>query len=103
MLNQARLKVLKARDDHVGTVLDEAKKQLVTIAKDGQRYPKIIEGLIAQGVCQLLESSITVRCRKADKAVVEAAVGPAVASVRDKVKRDVNIKVDGENFLSPDW
>ena len=25
MLNQARLKVLKARDDHVGSVLDDAK------------------------------------------------------------------------------
>ncbi len=48
MLNQARLKVLKARDDHVGSVLDEAKKQLVSISQDSNKYPKIIEGLIAQ-------------------------------------------------------
>merc|ERR1711902_385406 len=30
MLNQARLKVLKARDEHVSSVLENAKKQLVT-------------------------------------------------------------------------
>ena len=50
MLNQARLKVLKARDDHIQTVLDEAKKTLVTIAQDKSKYPDIIQKLIAQ-VC----------------------------------------------------
>merc|ERR1712173_290574 len=41
MLNQARLKVLKARDDHVGQVLDNAKTKLVTISKDGNKYPQL--------------------------------------------------------------
>jgi vacuolar-type H+-ATPase subunit E/Vma4 len=50
MLNQARLKVLKAREDHIQTVLTEARQSLVSIAKDQQKYPKILEGLIAQ-VC----------------------------------------------------
>ena len=58
MINGLFPQVLKARDDHVGTVLDDAKAQLVSISKDGARYPKIIEGLIAQGVCQLLESQV---------------------------------------------
>ncbi len=48
MLNQARLKVLKARDDHVTQVLANAKKQLVTISQDQSRYPKLLEGLIGQ-------------------------------------------------------
>merc|ERR1711881_530039 len=43
MLNQARLKVLKARDDHVSKVLDNAKKQLVTICQDQSRYPQLLE------------------------------------------------------------
>ncbi len=46
---------------------------------------------------------MTVRCRQADKAVVEAAVGPALASVKDKIKRECNVKVDGDNFLPADW
>ena len=48
MLNNARLKVLKARDDHVAHVLEDAKKQLATIANDRSKYPAIIEKLIAQ-------------------------------------------------------
>jgi len=48
MLNQARLKTLKSREDHVQNVLTEAKQSLVTIAKDQQKYPKILEGLIGQ-------------------------------------------------------
>lgn len=102
MLNQARLKVLKSRDDHVQTVLDEGKKKLANISHDQGKYPKIIEGLIAQGLCQLLEPAVTIRCRQADKTLVENAVTPALNSVRDKIKKDVQIKVDGENFLSAD-
>ena len=45
---QARLKVLKARDDHVAHVLDDAKQQLSKIAHDRSKYPAIIEKLIAQ-------------------------------------------------------
>ena len=50
MLNQARLKVLKERDDHVSTVISHGKRELANISRDQQRYPKIIEGLIAQVV-----------------------------------------------------
>jgi len=103
MLNQARLKVLKAREDHVSSVMDDAKTQLVKITKDQNRYGQILQGLVAQGVCQLLEGQITVRCRQADKAQVEAAVGPAVESVKGKIKRECQVKVDQENFLSQDW
>merc|ERR1712045_1003756 len=58
LLNQARLKVLKARDDHVSTVLDDGKQQLASITKDKQKYSQLLQGLIAQGVCQLLEPKI---------------------------------------------
>merc|ERR1712110_394097 len=82
MLNQARLKVLKARDEHVGNVLDNAKTQLVTITQDKQKYGKLLEGLIGQGLCQLLESNVTIRCRQADLQMVQASVPKAVASVK---------------------
>ena len=54
MLNQARLKVLKARDDHVNQVLEKAKKQLATISQDKSRYPQLLEGLIAQVSIEIL-------------------------------------------------
>lgn len=48
LLNQARLKVLKAREEHVGNVLTDAKRQLGSITRDQQKYAKLLEGLIAQ-------------------------------------------------------
>jgi len=103
MLNQARLKVLKARDDHVNQVLEKAKKQLATISEDNNRYPQLLEGLIGQGLCQLLESNVTVRCRQVDLQLVQSTVPKAVASVKDKMpKINVQVIVDSERFLAPD-
>ena len=51
LLNQARLKVLKARDEHVGNVLSESKRQLAIVAQDQAKYSKLIQGLIAQVKC----------------------------------------------------
>ena len=56
-----------------------------------------------QGLCQLIENNVTVRCRAADKALVEAAIPGAVASVKDKIKKESNVKLDQENFLPPNW
>lgn len=42
---------------------------------------------------------MTIRCRSEDKTIVENAVTPAINSVKDKIKREVQIKVDGESFL----
>ena len=136
MLNQARLKVLKERDDHVSTVIAHGKRELANISRDQQRYPKIIEGLIAQvvkiakichyrnlsnmhkkvcllycrllcslqGLCQLLESNVTVRCRQTDAQLVQAAVPNAVASVKDKMpKIHCQVELDTQNFLPADW
>ena len=48
LLNQARLRVLKARDEHVSNVLDDGKQQLASITKDKQKYSQLLQGLIAQ-------------------------------------------------------
>lgn len=51
----------------------------------------------------MLESAVTIRCRESDKSIVEAAIEPAKASVKDLIKRECAVKVDGENFLPKDW
>ena len=43
MLNQARLKVLKHRDDHVASVLDDAKVNLGGVTKDKKKYTEILQ------------------------------------------------------------
>lgn len=53
MLNQARLKVLKVREDHVRAVLEEARKRLGQVTTDQGRYSQILESLILQALYQV--------------------------------------------------
>lgn len=53
MLNQARLKVLKVREDHVRAVLDEARKRLGEVTRDQGKYAEIIKTLVLQGLYQV--------------------------------------------------
>ena len=57
--NQARLAVLKARDDNVDSVLQEAAKKLGEITQDERKYQDIISSLIAQGLFQLIEPKVS--------------------------------------------
>lgn len=60
MLNQARLKVLKVREDHVRAVLDEARKRLGEVTRDQGKYAQILESLILQGLYQV--SRLCMKC-----------------------------------------
>ena len=48
LLNQARLSVLKSRDDHVKTIIEEAKGRIGGITRDAGRYKKVMQDLIIQ-------------------------------------------------------
>ena len=48
MQNQARLKVLKAREEHIKNVLEEARHKLMEVTKDHKLYEKVMQKLIAQ-------------------------------------------------------
>lgn len=102
MLNQARLKVLKVREDHVRNVLDEARKRLAEVPKDTKLYSDLLVTLIVQALFQLVEPTVTLRVRQADKALVESLLGRAQQDYKAKIKKDVILKIDNENFLPPD-
>lgn len=53
MLNQARLKVLKVREDHVRNVLDEARKRLGEVTKDTPKYTALLKTLVLQSLYQV--------------------------------------------------
>ncbi|OAD58170.1 V-type proton ATPase subunit E, partial [Eufriesea mexicana] len=99
MLNQARLKVLKVREDHVRNVLDEARKRLGEVTKDTSRYKEILKLLIVQGLCQLTESHVTIRIRQVDIPLVESLFDSIQDAYKYITKKDVIIKIDQDNFL----
>ncbi|XP_015439952.1 PREDICTED: V-type proton ATPase subunit E [Dufourea novaeangliae] len=102
MLNQARLKVLKVREDHVRNVLDDARKKLGEITKDPAHYREILKLLIIQGLYHLTESHVTVRVRQVDISVVESLIDTVQDTYKQKSGKDVIIKIDQDNFLAPD-
>ncbi|TNN00771.1 V-type proton ATPase subunit E 1a isoform X1 [Takifugu flavidus] len=97
--NQARLKVLKVRDDMITDLLNEARKRLIDIAKDSARYSELLEGLLLQGFYQLLEPKVTVRCRQQDVDLVQAAINKNIPVYREAVKCDLVVKIDLGRFL----
>jgi len=98
--NAARLRVLKEREDHVTSVLEDAKRKLADIVKDRGTYKKLIQNLIGQGLLQLLETNVLLRCRQADISMVEESLDAVVQQYKSSTGKDVNLKIDKESFLN---
>ncbi|KAK4876979.1 hypothetical protein RN001_009485 [Aquatica leii] len=102
MLNQARLKVLKVREDHVRNVLEEGHKRLGEVTNNSSKYGEILQTLILQGLFQLFETNVTIRVRVQDVSLVEGLLPHINEKYKRAVGRDIHLKVDSENYLSPD-
>ncbi|XP_062050432.1 V-type proton ATPase subunit E 1 isoform X3 [Lepus europaeus] len=79
LMNQARLKVLRARDDLITDLLNEAKQRLSKVVKDTTRYQVLLDGLILQ-----------------------AAVQKAIPMYKIATKKDVDVQIDQEAYLPED-
>uniref|UniRef100_F6SIE4 ATPase H+ transporting V1 subunit E1 n=1 Tax=Monodelphis domestica TaxID=13616 RepID=F6SIE4_MONDO len=99
LMNQARLRVLKARDDLISDLIKEAKERLASIVKDTPKYQVLLDGLVLQDLYQLLESQMIVHCKKDDLPLVTAAVQKAIPLYKLAAKRDLNVQVDQKTFL----
>ncbi|KAK7891370.1 hypothetical protein WMY93_023333 [Mugilogobius chulae] len=102
LLNQARLKVLKARDDMIMDLVKEAQQRLADIAKDPDNYSVLLQGLLLQGFYQLLESKVTVRCRPQDVELVQAAINKVIPIYKESVNINILVKIDEQRFLPSD-
>ncbi|XP_051693029.1 V-type proton ATPase subunit E 1 isoform X2 [Oryctolagus cuniculus] len=79
LMNQARLKVLRARDDLITDLLNEAKQRLSKVVKDTTRYQVLLDGLVLQ-----------------------AAVQKAIPMYKIATKKDVDVQIDQEAYLPED-
>ncbi|XP_037307989.2 V-type proton ATPase subunit E 1a [Pungitius pungitius] len=99
LTNQARLKVLTARDNMITDLLNEARQRLAEIAKDPASYASLLEGLVLQGFYQLLEPKVTIRCRQQDVETVQAAVNKNIHIYKETLKSNIVVQIDQERFL----
>jgi V-type H+-transporting ATPase subunit E len=102
VLNQARLKVLKCREDHVLALLEEARLRLGEVVQDKNKYAQLLKGLLGQGLYQLMERKVTVRCKDCDLKLVKEQMKVALDEYKKETKKECQVVFDEENFLSPE-
>uniref|UniRef100_A0A8C0KF45 ATPase H+ transporting V1 subunit E1 n=1 Tax=Canis lupus dingo TaxID=286419 RepID=A0A8C0KF45_CANLU len=89
LMNQARLKVLRARDDLITGLPNKAKQRLSKVVKDTTRYHVLLDGLVLQGLCQL----------KQDFPLVKAAVQKVIPTYKISTKKDIDVQTDQGAYL----
>lgn len=93
------MQVLKVREDHVRTVLDEARRRLGEVTKDTTKYSEVLLSLITQGLYQIMEPRATIRCREVDAALLEQVLPKALQEYKEKTGKEVAVTLDKEHFL----
>ncbi|XP_004686289.1 PREDICTED: V-type proton ATPase subunit E 2 [Condylura cristata] len=98
--NQARLEVLRARNDLITELLNDAKLRLSKIVQDPKMYQELLDKLVLQGLLRLLEPIVIIRCRPQDLLPVEAALKKAVPEYMAISQKCVEVQVDQEVHLA---
>lgn len=94
--------MLKVREDHVRSVLEEARRRLGEVTKDSTKYSEVSLALITQGLFQIMEPKATIRCRQTDVGMIEQILPKALQDYKAKIGKDTVITMDKENFLAAD-
>jgi len=93
-LNQARLRKLKAREDIVLALRDDAKERLVNISRPGPEYQALLKLLIVQGLLKMIEPKVSVRVREEDRSQVEAVLGAAAREYQERSGKQIELIID---------
>jgi len=99
--NQSRISILKAREDLIQKLKDQANDQLAEITKNDDDYYKLLINLIAQALYRLVEPDVFIKCREKDLKLVQKAVVEAKRMYKVALNRDVNVSVMS-NYLNAD-
>jgi len=102
LLNQARLKVLQAQQQHIQNLLAEARTRLGKSSSDRANYTRVICDLIIQALFQIMEPNVTIRCREVDLELVESVLPEAIAKYTEAMHKPCHITIAKDNFLPAD-
>jgi len=99
-LNQARLRVLKARESSLEKILDDATKRLRDVARQSN-YKTLLKDLIVQGLIQLREQEVTVVARECDIELVQSILAEAKKEYDSKTNSDIVLSLHKKHRLAP--
>ncbi|THH07644.1 hypothetical protein EW145_g3242 [Phellinidium pouzarii] len=95
-LNKSRLRLLQRREEHLQDLFSTARDSILELSADEGRYTQLLQGIIIQGLLQLMESDVTVIARPKDISLAEKAVAGAQEQYTEISGRTVNIPVISE-------
>lgn len=99
--NQSRISILKAREDLIQKLRENAIAELALVSKSPEKYSKLLTNLIAQALYRLMEKEVHIKCKEKDLQLVQTAIGEAIALYKNATKRDVVVKIL-PTYLNPD-
>merc|ERR1712176_643965 len=100
-INKQRLEKIKARQEVMTKLADEVRGQLTAKGQD----KAFITKLIVQGLLMLLEGEVVVRCREADKSVVQGCLKDASEEYSKVIKtqtgadKTCKLVIDEKDYL----
>ncbi|KAJ3429529.1 atpase h -transporting v1 subunit e1a-related [Anaeramoeba flamelloides] len=101
LINQSRLKILKAKYQYVQNSLKLAHFKLVQISQDQEKYPKVLKELILQGLLKMMEERVILMCRKCDLGLVKKLLKGIIQEFKKLTKMDCKVLVLEKQFLPP--
>eukprot|EP00930_Biecheleria_cincta_P045357 TRINITY_DN3126_c0_g2_i1.p1 TRINITY_DN3126_c0_g2~~TRINITY_DN3126_c0_g2_i1.p1 ORF type:complete len:233 (-),score=70.76 TRINITY_DN3126_c0_g2_i1:110-808(-) len=106
-INKQRLEKIKARQEVMQKVSDDAVVELQKEMKKADACKKFITQLILQGLLMLLEDEVTIRCRQSDTALVQGCMKDASDQYAKLIKAETgatkacNLVIDTASYLPP--
>lgn len=94
--------MLKVREDHVSSVLDDARKRLGEVTKNESEYKAVLSKLIVQGLYQVMEPKVILRCRQVDVPLVQDVIPTSAEQYKAAMKQDVELIIDEKDYLAAD-
>ena len=85
-INKQRLEKIKERQAKMDMISESCKVQLAEELKSANKSKEYVTKLIVQGLLMLLESEVSVRCKEADKTMVETCLADAAAQYAKVIK-----------------
>lgn len=89
-VTEAHFEVMSKREEKMIALKAEVSWRLADICKQKQ-YPQLLQYLLAEGLMQVHEKRVTVKCRKEDLAIVKKLLKPALETYQSVIKKATGI------------
>lgn len=100
--NSSKLKQFAAQNQCIESLVEDAKKHLLSLTGNIERYTPILKNLITQGCVKLIEDKVVISCRKEDVQLVQSLLGEVQADYGKVTGRKVQFKIDPNHLTSFD-